>query len=243
MAYTFTKSGSYVDFKDGNSLVRRLHEDSRNITWGYDDTTPSRINFSVDGINYEGIDITSISFAGVACDSLDDFQTGIESMFTGYAGGGGSSYLQMATVTLTDAQIKALPTTPVQVVAAPGVGKIIRPVLTTILLNNTGGAYTNVVDASLVLRLGTTWVSGVMLMETALLATAQNSWVFQIPALASGSGTFAGEFVTVLQGNTLSGQENQTLNIKDDYAGGSDYTGGNAANTLKVTVYYVVVDL
>src|SRR5690242_19531048 len=60
-------------------------------------------------------------------------------------GGGGSSVVQTATKTLTDAQIKALPTTPIELVAAPGSGKVIW--WSMIVLRATiAGSYTNIGD-------------------------------------------------------------------------------------------------
>lgn len=37
--------------------------------------------------------------------------------------------------------------------------------------------------------------------------------------------------------------ENKALQIADVFNGVADYGGGNAANTLKVTVWYAVVDV
>jgi hypothetical protein len=157
---------------------------------------------------------------------------------------GGAGSLLSASVTLTDAQIKALPSTAVELVAAPGAGKIINVLSCRVALDNSSGAYTNATDASLVLKLGSLWISSVMITDTALLGTTPDSTNFVLPASTYMTvGTFNGEILSSLQGNTIAGQENVALDIKDDYAGGSDYTGGNAANTLKVTVYYVVVDL
>jgi len=87
---TFVTNGSYIDFKDNGTLFKRLDPDSRCIEWGYDETTPTKINFNVDQIGYENVDISNISFEGVACTTQADFVTGIEAMFPGYAGGGGS---------------------------------------------------------------------------------------------------------------------------------------------------------
>lgn len=88
MAFNFVQDGDYVNFFDGENLVRRLHNSSRSIAWMYDDTTPDRINFSVDMIPYMNIDKASIQFGGVALSTLAGFGTNVASYFPGYAGGG-----------------------------------------------------------------------------------------------------------------------------------------------------------
>src|SRR5687768_2578118 len=57
--------------------------------------------------------------------------------------GAGHTLVKVASVTLTNAQIKALPTTAVQVIAAPGAGKLIYPVSAFVILDTTAGVYTD----------------------------------------------------------------------------------------------------
>ena len=156
---------------------------------------------------------------------------------------GGAAILK-ATVTLNDEQIKALPTTGVEIVAAPGAGKTIKPIGLTGVLNTAAGAYTADADASWIITPSdnNTYLS--TLRKVASILTQASIRVFDIgfPWYTLGSGSFDTEILTEDSGS-LSQLENKALIIKDDWAGVSDYTGGNAANTLKVTVYYVVVDL
>jgi len=159
---------------------------------------------------------------------------------------GGDSLVLSATVELTDAQIKALPTTPFEIVPAQGAGKFILPVSAIIQSNFSGGVYTNITDASWQLVYNdagsTNLASTPMRSQSILNTTNENFSIFAIPNMFAGVTTFDGSVVT----STLIGVDyaNKPLAIFDRFTESfSDYTGGNAANTLKVTVYYVVVDL
>jgi len=142
-------------------------------------------------------------------------------------GGGGSSYL-VASVELTDAQIKALPTTPIQLVAAQGAGKaiyILNANAVQKIVSN--GFYTNITATEF------------------LLTTQSNDnsvFIVDANALQEVTGTwFCQGVVNSFSYSNL--MDNQPVRILMDNSGGGNFTGGNAANTLKVTVYYVVVDL
>ena len=63
----------------------------------------------------------------------------------GFSGSGGAGpVLQVATVTLTDAQIKDLPGNDFTLIAAPGAGKILIVESAFLVLDATAGAYTGV---------------------------------------------------------------------------------------------------
>lgn len=151
------------------------------------------------------------------------------------------------TVTLTDAQIKALGGgTPVQIVAAPGVNQAIVPILISLRCAAIDD-YTNIEGTSaLVIKVGNTAiaqfsqelfssVSGILAPGDP--ADAQNGFVsftqLSLDAGANETRGYAGIYDSDI--------ENQTLTLGSN--NGSDFTGGNAANTLTVTVLYSVVPL
>jgi hypothetical protein len=152
---------------------------------------------------------------------------------------GGGSGLSIATVTLTDAQIKALPTTPIQVVAAPGASKMIVVVSSMWALDATHGAYTNLAGMSLALGYGA-WPlpqATNSYSEAAQGAFADASAVhilaFAAPANTSGQAAWIAEHAQVA-GAAVVVQENGTT---------GNLTGGNAANTLVVSATYYTLDI
>jgi hypothetical protein len=155
--------------------------------------------------------------------------------------------LRVTTVTLTDAQVKALPTTPITLVAAPGSGQRIVPLLIDLLGSFAGGAYTNIdtTDAALVAQLGGVDISSRVANNStesltdlsSLLGTAaktQATLVQWAPTdVALGSVAHAVAAATTLI--------NAALTLTVDNNGAGVLTGGNGANTLKATVFYSVV--
>lgn len=153
--------------------------------------------------------------------------------------------LQSTRFVLTDAQVKALPTTPFKLVVAPGAGYRIVPFLVDFYVELTG-AYTNVNAAAYAyVALGADdWSSyiandaGVALTDlTALLNTNAKSSLQLLRftndvAEAAGWGNVAAV--------SPAGYENVELNFVVNNAAAGNFTGGNAANKFHITTYYTI---
>lgn len=245
MRYEFITDGNYVNFFVGGALSCTLHKNSQTIDWLFGQD--NGLAFTVNGGYYFTEDAGEIFFDGAPLTDNEDFVTAIQAMFPIYAGGTSpeAGLLKTATVELTDAQIKALPTTPFQLVAAQGAGKAIIPISCITIPNFTAGVYTHDADSSWQLAVsgGGISIGGPFMADTALSSNS-NIYVSQIACIEQGPG--AGAFTGVLVTGSIavtSSYDNSALYIGDFYNGVNDYTGGNAANTLKITVYYVVIDL
>lgn len=160
--------------------------------------------------------------SGIAVDATDPANPEVSAS-------GGSGYL-VATVELTNAQIKALPTSDpgAQIVAAPGVGKYLKIFGAQIIADTLAAAYTNVS------------LSGLIKIQLAGAAQAHvvNNGILEQEDIVYGDlAPDAGVNVQPL--NII---ENSAIVIQSHNDGGN-YTGGNAANTLEAVVYYIIVDL
>jgi len=152
---------------------------------------------------------------------------------------GPSNEIQVATVTLSDAQIKLL-LAGFDIVPAPGPGKFLMFIAASISLDATAGAYTgedasdpsNPFTSSLYFALDPTNIvtDASDPVPLAMFAGAAKvvAWVPQL----SDTDVFLNDANVV---------ENLPLGIV--FQNSVNLSGGNPANTLKVTVYYVVVTL
>jgi hypothetical protein len=158
-------------------------------------------------------------------------------------------------VTLIDSQIKALPTTPVDIIPAPGAGKAIIVFGGSIKFNIVAG-YTNV---SASVGTGVTQLDlvgfGVVPSDNVNTITNNNqniriklsllSFNFQDTDHDVVNGVSSAGFTKSVSDLNLNEAlklycYNVTQNNDTDLG---NFTGGNAANTLKVTVFYSIVDL
>jgi hypothetical protein len=149
--------------------------------------------------------------------------------------------VSVASKTLTNAQIKALPTTPVEILPAPGVGLALVPLFALVQCNAAAGAFTNIQGTALVrFLLGTAAEFPLARMRetngdvSRLLATAA------VAAMALCPFTPGVDAVSAVV-RLKSDWENLALQFDATNAASGDFTGGNAANTLTIAVYFVTV--
>lgn len=199
---------------------------------------------------------------GQEVDRDDDHLKSIDSAgsVTDLESGGGSSAVVLTTVTLIDAQIKLLPTTPVVLVPAQA-GKGVF-ILGGALVAHIGTAYTNIsadVDdgiTALYIRgtneLGATSPIGPMLTTSFASVVKGLLVAFRLEAEATPSvagSNREGENETLRTSSVpLTGLTDpitvQVYNFSADWNTDlGPFTGGDPANTLTISLFYVVVDL
>lgn len=88
--YRFVVDGDYVIFYDHN-LPYRLHKNSRDIEWSYDET--GAMLWEIRGVKFRADDITDVEIDGDTLATNAEFGTAIAAIFPGYAGGGSAGYL------------------------------------------------------------------------------------------------------------------------------------------------------
>jgi hypothetical protein len=167
-------------------------------------------------------------------------------------------FIRKATVVLTDAQIKALPTTPITLVAAPGSGFYLSVLSAELKSKFDSGAYTNVntTYAALGIAVGTgggasgaaptltlsndsTATSPMSMLSVFLGATSRRAKLS--PYLeADGGYVNPGSAAASYAVDLFTDLNNVALTISADNNGSGDFTGGHAANTLTVVVLYTV---
>ena len=161
-----------------------------------------------------------------------------------------SAILAGATVVLTDAQIKALPTTPITLVSAQGANTRIVPVCVDLVADFTAGGYTNInADGVLFCVLEnsqTGFCNGIAndssipltFMTTFLTTTAKKQRAYLLPFQVTEPVANWGLLASIDQ--ITASSYNVPFVLTGSNAGSGNWTGGNAANSLTVTAYYAV---
>lgn len=155
-------------------------------------------------------------------------------------------YLKTTVTTLTDAQIKALPTTPITLATAPGSNRGLVPIRIVLDMDASAGAYTNVdTDGFLYVESsGGNLMSNYVANSVALSLTYLTDFLGTTPAVAMLSVFEDTQAPADGWGNLASAvpranMTNASLQIEIDNDGSGDLTGGNAANSLVVTVVFL----
>lgn len=147
-----------------------------------------------------------------------------------------------AIVTLTDAQIKALPTTGIEIVPAQGAGKGIVPI-TWVIKPTLVAGYMNI-DAFSTMRFA--WVLGGS--SSGIDPGFTEEFGGNVIDLLQNGVTFLGSpYINVDFGNTVVKPKSmQTFDnawIRFMASNSGNFTGGDAANILKIIMLYMTIDL
>lgn len=176
-------------------------------------------------------------------DNLDDHEARIVAVE--------AAGLLRVTVPLTDAQIKALPTSGFTIVAAPGSGFRIEPLHVAITVNTSAGAYTNI-HANAYLHVHTSdwnndWfdylvngnATSVTEVTGFLGGAARKRWRPK-PAIYPGTAKLTAAYGGLAMVETATSSDNAPLILYMSNTGGN-LTGGNAANSMTIECLYQAV--
>lgn len=178
--------------------------------------------------------------------------SGVLPVANGGTGTASGASLRVSTVVLTDAQIKTLPTTPVSIVPAPGAGNFICFFYATLMAFFDGGSYTNINanSAGVGLSIGANGQSSYVANDNTttpaltgfsdFFGTAKRNFAALVPDLSPSSFQQGWGAVSIAQADIGGVLINAPMMLSAWNTTNNDLTGGNAANTLTVTVYYAV---
>ncbi len=176
--------------------------------------------------------------------------TGVLPVANGGTGSASGAGIRRVSVALTDAEIKALPTSSKLILAAQGAGFIVVPQFFLVQIRAAAGAYTNIhASSSARFETATTnkLVSGyiandagttpVLSQMTQLFGNASNRQLlltadFFTVNESAGWSTFGDVQI-------IGDLENRDIQFAVSNTGGN-FTGGNAANTGRILMYYTV---
>jgi hypothetical protein len=213
-------------------------------------TDAAAVSFVLDGQSYyikttDTITIDDTPFSG----TLEQLKTTLEGIFPKSGGASVVTYYSL-TKELTDAQIKALPTTPVELVPAPGAGKLIVFHSAVVVRNPLAQAYGNIneYDGIFIGYTGTQrqldagyWLDGsasVGSLYNLFNNQLANKVIHYDPIGISTQGGYTLPATINLDTEGV----NKGLSIMGMTSSGN-FTGGDPSNTMEVTVNYTIVDL
>jgi hypothetical protein len=153
----------------------------------------------------------------------------------------GEILIKQKQLILTDAQIKALPSTPNIIIAAPGINKIILPI-SVVFITNIVSIYTNLnVNAAVQVSWNGSTSAGLTYSyikdsNAGMLSSTGPGFFPQVlGTVGDGSGTNfppAGDFTSFA---------NKSFTIEGINGVDGNWTGGNILNTLKIVLFYAIL--
>jgi hypothetical protein len=161
-------------------------------------------------------------------------------------GGNDSSGILTSTTILTDAQIKTLPSTPVNLIAAPGLNKWISILQVILTSHFEGGAYSGWVDGDDIYTTTSTACYDLAAESVTNLTdffgnTFGTSNLLVLRPWIQAFSTHG--YGVTEQPGVASIYNNQPLQLLTFSSNPTSWTGGNPANTLKVKTIYTLEDI
>ncbi len=159
----------------------------------------------------------------------------------------------IATVSPTNAQIKAWPTTPITLVAAPGANKYLVPIWTLLAFKSGGTGYTNINQGAIIVSHinsqefsdylpNDNSVSPEITVVTDFLGSADKQVRIPYP-FVDDRGLGLVNYGTIPYVSALAAQLNQPLVIRLGNSTSGNLTGGAGGNAFRFVTKYSVVDL
>jgi hypothetical protein len=232
-----------IEHRDDICISVPLTE-KRRFTFNKKDPDNPKVDIIIGDFKAPSVPLSQLTIADVIPTTEEEFDTQKALVFPS-AGIASTSLLQSAMVTLTDAQIKNSPSSYHEIVASPGTNKLLVFQSAVLILDTTAGGYTNVTNgngfnSSFVFVYGENSfaASNFGVLIDFMTTAADKVIFFSSPSVLAGTTPYLTDNGDVSEFDVVNKPINFTI-YNDD----GNFTGGNAANTLKVTVYYIEVDL